>query len=225
MAARDRTPQVLQLLIDQLAAATANPADLTADSSPVDASPAGTLLEALRGPVPRGAAARPIPFHLLMALPGDPHAPRSPQDVRAGLDAVREGRLPSVIVLSQVPVRAVDGARWALVQLVAACLNAGVAVQRPALAEAARALGEAFAAQHPGRSIEVRVPPFTAVQIGDGTPAPTHTRGTPPSVVETSAEAFVPLLLGDLSWADAVATGRVSASGSHADLGRLLPLR
>ncbi|HEY0644453.1 MAG TPA: sterol carrier family protein, partial [Nocardioides sp.] len=37
----------------------------------------------------------------------------------------------------------------------------------------------------PGRSVEVRVPPYAAVQA---IPGVRHTRGTPPAVVETDAE-------------------------------------
>ena len=47
--------------------------------------------------------------------------------------------------------------------------------------------GRCSPAQHPGRSVEVRVPPYAAVQCGIGDPGPTHTRGTPPNVVETDA--------------------------------------
>lgn len=74
----------------------------------------------------------------------------------------------------------------------------------------------------PGNSVEVRVPPFGAVQVVQG---PRHTRGTPPNVVEMNAATWVALATGTESWADAVADGRVSASGTRADLSTLLPLR
>ena len=78
-------------------------------------------------------------------------------------------------------------------------------------------------AQHvPGRSVELRVPPFVAVQC---VPGPRHTRGTPPNVVETDPATWLRLATGALSWADAVAAGKVSASGNRADLSELLPLR
>ena len=78
-------------------------------------------------------------------------------------------------------------------------------------------------AQHvPGRSVEVRVPPFVAVQC---IPGPRHTRGTPPNVIETDAATWLRLATGALTWAEAVAEGRVSASGNRADLSELLPLR
>lgn len=73
----------------------------------------------------------------------------------------------------------------------------------------------------PGRSVEVRVPPYAAVQvIGGGT----HTRGTPRAVIETDAETWLALATGELDWADAVASGRVHASGERADLSPYLPL-
>ncbi len=78
-----------------------------------------------------------------------------------------------------------------------------------------------LAATHPGRSVEVRVPPYAAVQCLGGT---RHTRGTPPAVVETDALTWVRLAHGDLAWAQAVDAGRVTASGERSDLSELLPL-
>ena len=40
----------------------------------------------------------------------------------------------------------------------------------------------------PGRSVEVRVPPFAAVQV---VPGVRHTRGTPPAVVETDGATWL----------------------------------
>lgn len=79
-----------------------------------------------------------------------------------------------------------------------------------------------LAQQVPGRSVELRVPPHVAVQCIGG---PRHTRGTPPNVVETDALTWLRMASGRLTWADAVADGRVSASGNRADLSALLPLR
>ena len=73
----------------------------------------------------------------------------------------------------------------------------------------------------PGRSVEVRVPPYAAVQV---VPGVRHTRGTPPAVVETDAETWVALATGGLTWADADAAGAISASGERADLSAYLPL-
>jgi hypothetical protein len=78
-----------------------------------------------------------------------------------------------------------------------------------------------LAQQVPGRSVELRVPPHVAVQCIEG---PRHTRGTPPNVVETDAATWLRLATGRQTWAEALAEGRVTASGNRADLGRLLPL-
>jgi hypothetical protein len=79
-----------------------------------------------------------------------------------------------------------------------------------------------LAQQVPGRSVEVRVPPHVAVQCVEG---PRHTRGTPPNVIETDAATWLRLTTGELSWADAVTDGKVTASGNRADLSAYLPLR
>ena len=73
----------------------------------------------------------------------------------------------------------------------------------------------------PGHSVEVRVPPFGAVQIVDG---PGHTRGTPPNVIELDSRTLVSLATGSETWSAAVARGAVSASGTRATLVDLLPL-
>ena len=73
----------------------------------------------------------------------------------------------------------------------------------------------------PGHSVEVRVPPFAAVQV---IPGVRHTRGTPPAVVETDAPTWIDLATGDLTWTDAEETGAVRASGERADLSPYLPL-
>ena len=74
----------------------------------------------------------------------------------------------------------------------------------------------------PGRAIEVRIPPYAAVQCGDG---PTHTRGTPPNVIEMNAETWLALASGERTWSDAMSAGLINASGVRADLTELLPLR
>lgn len=94
-------------------------------------------------------------------------------------------------------------------------------IVRPALATAVRSLAEMLAAQAPGRSVEVRVPPFIAVQA---VPGPRHTRGTPPNVVETDPLTWLRLATGRQHFADAVAKGQVRASGLRADLSPHLPV-
>jgi hypothetical protein len=78
-----------------------------------------------------------------------------------------------------------------------------------------------LAQQLPGRSVEVRVPPHVAVQCIEG---PRHTRGTPPNVVETDPATWLRLVSGRVTWDDAVAEGKVTASGNRADLSAHLPL-
>ncbi len=75
-----------------------------------------------------------------------------------------------------------------------------------------------FAEQNPGRAVEVRVPPYLAIQILGGT---THRRGTPPAVVEMSPQTWLELFTKKLTWADAVATGKIIASGERSDLSEL----
>ena len=78
-----------------------------------------------------------------------------------------------------------------------------------------------FGQLHPGRSVEVRVPPFCAVQAITGI---RHTRGTPPNVIEMDACTWLQLSVGRLGWAEAVDGGLVRASGTRADLGPYLPI-
>ena len=78
---------------------------------------------------------------------------------------------------------------------------------------AVRATVGALAAELPGRAVEVRVPPFAAGQCVEG---PRHTRGTPPNVVETDPRTWLELATGRLDWEEAVAVGRVRASGTRA---------
>jgi uncharacterized protein (TIGR03083 family) len=99
-----------------------------------------------------------------------------------------------------------------------------VPLQRAALSRGIRCLAAILAARHPGRSVEVRVPPYAAVQCGVGDPGPSHTRGTPPNVVETDPVTFLRLATGRIPWAEGVRTGTVHASGLRADLSGVLPL-
>ena len=78
-----------------------------------------------------------------------------------------------------------------------------------------------LAERAPGASVEVRVPPYAAVQAVAGV---RHTRGTPPAVVELDAETWIALATGDVAWAEAERRGWVRASGERADLSPLLPL-
>ena len=99
--------------------------------------------------------------------------------------------------------------------------EAAASVDRTTLALAVRYSLQVLAEQAPGGTVEVRVPPYAAVQCVEG---PKHTRGTPPNVIETDASTWLALAMGALSWGDARATGRVQASGQRADLSGLLPI-
>jgi hypothetical protein len=102
-----------------------------------------------------------------------------------------------------------------------AALDAGHPAEPAQLRDAVRILLRELARRAPGRSVEVRVPPYGAVQCGTG---PRHTRGTPPNVVEMAPDTWLLLATGRLTWADALAQGRIRASGNRADISAYLPL-
>lgn len=143
------------------------------------------------------------------------------------LDAL--GRTNPVVAASRGPIRVDTLLRTRVNELVTHSIDAARSLpdrSAPELAPAAvkvavRFLAESLAERHPGRSIEVRVPPYVAVQIGAG---PVHTRGTPPNVVETAPRAFIELATGRTSFAAALAAGAVRASGTRADLADYLPV-
>lgn len=92
---------------------------------------------------------------------------------------------------------------------------------RAVTATAVRYLLQVFAERYPGGAVEVRVPPYGAVQCIEGLQ---HTRGTPPNVVEMAPAVWLQLATGRRGWSDAVAAGAVQASGSRADLSGRLPV-
>jgi uncharacterized protein (TIGR03083 family) len=156
----------------------------------------------------------------------------SPAELRAELrgatdlvDAVAGIAASTVLLGPRGPIRADDWLATRVVDLVVHADDLSrslpsappVPLVRAALAVATRTLAEIMAAQAPGRSVELRVPPFIAVQAIAG---PRHTRGTPPSVVETDPLTWIRLATGRVAWADAA----VSASGQRADLSTYLPL-
>jgi uncharacterized protein (TIGR03083 family) len=138
-------------------------------------------------------------------------------------------RFAKAVLAARGPIAPIDFVTTRLIDLVVHCDDLtrslpdrdGVLITRPALAAVTRAVAHAFAQRHPGRSVEVRVPPFVAVQAVHG---PRHTRGTPPNVVEADPMTFLQLMTGRLAWIDAVEVGAVRASGNRADLSDLLPL-
>ena len=92
----------------------------------------------------------------------------------------------------------------------------------PEVLESVKQTLAALVEKSPGRAIEVRIPPYAAVQCGAG---PTHTRGTPANVIEMNAETWLALASGERTWADAMSLGLINASGTRADLTDLLPIR
>ncbi|GIE92130.1 sterol carrier family protein [Actinoplanes regularis] len=100
-------------------------------------------------------------------------------------------------------------------------LDRGVEPDRAVLRDAVRALLTELSRRTPGRSVEVRIPPFGAIQC---VPGPRHTRGTPPNVVETDPMTWLLVATGRIEWDEAVRDGRLRASGIRTDLSDYLPL-
>jgi Bacterial SCP ortholog len=120
-----------------------------------------------------------------------------------------------------MPARRPDPRGRESVAAVLGALDRGAEPEAEGLRAAVRYLLYLLASRHPGRVLEVRVPPVAAVQC---LPGPVHTRGTPPNVVETDPVTWIRLASGRVGWADAVASGTVYASGPRADLAAYLPL-
>ncbi|RJK94324.1 sterol carrier family protein [Vallicoccus soli] len=110
--------------------------------------------------------------------------------------------------------------RAALVRALAA-LDAGAEPERADARTAVRHLLEELSARHPGRSVEVRVPPYGVAQCVEG---PRHTRGTPPNVVEADPVTWILVATGREEWAAARASGRLTASGERSDLSARVPV-
>ncbi|GAB2579508.1 hypothetical protein Aab01nite_55350 [Paractinoplanes abujensis] len=100
-------------------------------------------------------------------------------------------------------------------------LDRGVEPERSVLRDAVRALLAELSRKAPGRSVEVRIPPFGAIQC---VPGPRHTRGTPPNVVEADPVTWLLVATERVTWADALGDGRLRASGIRTDLTEYLPL-
>jgi hypothetical protein len=93
--------------------------------------------------------------------------------------------------------------------------------ERNDVAGAVRYLLQLMSDAVPGHAVELRVPPFGAIQCVEG---PEHTRGTPPNVVEMDSQTWIALATGSVTWAAAYDAGKISASGVRSDLSSLLPL-
>jgi len=164
-------------------------------------------------------------------------AGRDPAEVLAGLYAEREAA--AAAVADPPATRAVAGPRgpltpadWLVTRAIETVVHAddlsrslpervAVELDRPALRLVTQACADLLATRAPGRSLELRIPPYAAVQCVAG---PRHTRGTPPNVVETDPLTWIRLAAGRLDWREAVAGGAVRASGERADLTGWLPL-
>jgi hypothetical protein len=70
----------------------------------------------------------------------------------------------------------------------------------------------------PGRSVELRIPHYAAIQCVSGS---THRRGTPPNVVEMDAQTLLMLSKGSQSWDQSCSEGSISASGTNSNLAEL----
>jgi uncharacterized protein (TIGR03083 family) len=141
--------------------------------------------------------------------------------------------LPSVIRGGRGPVRATDLIATRIVEVVVHADDLSrslsdrepILLHRAALSRCTRTLANILAEQQRGRSIEVRVPPYAAVQCSIGSdPGPSHSRGTPPNVVETNPLTFLRLATGRIAWDEAVSAGTVSTSGLRASLASALPV-
>ena len=73
----------------------------------------------------------------------------------------------------------------------------------------------------PGKSVELRIPPYAAIQCVEGT---SHRRGTPPNVVEMEAKTLISLSEGTLNWAEGIKSGAIHASGVLSDLSKIFEL-
>jgi uncharacterized protein (TIGR03083 family) len=144
--------------------------------------------------------------------------------VAAALDAAPANRLlrtrlAAIPLADFLRTRCVEGTVHALD--LAVSTGTDPALHPPAVGYAVTLLAETLAAHQPGRSVEVRIPPYAAVQCLSG---PRHTRGTPPNVVETDPITWLELAAGRLGWRQALDAGRVAAGGARADLSAILPV-
>lgn len=153
-------------------------------------------------------------------------------DLVAALEVASEGPPDRLVATSFGAMRLVDFIVTRCVEGVVHGLDLAAAVQgvvfaaelqpeRAAMKLATKALLRALVAKAPGRSVEVRVPPFAAVQCVEG---PRHTRGTPPNVVETDPISWLELASGRLRWQEITVDGRLRASGERSDISALFPL-
>lgn len=110
---------------------------------------------------------------------------------------------------------------WELITAVNSAYQVGEKPERDLERTAVKSILVALSEVAPGRSVELRIPPYAAIQVVAGH---THRRGTPSAVVETDPRTLVALALGELTWNQAVSSGSLVASGERSDLSALFPL-
>ena len=143
---------------------------------------------------------------------------------QADLEARLEGTLPASVTNQFGNAHLVDYLRATLIE---ACVLARATdcLEAAALRMSVRALSQALGERFGGQTIEVRIPPASAVQVGAFGEGPTHTRGTPPNVVETDELTWFDMGTGRLRLDEALADARAVGSGSHyLALARMLPI-
>ena len=128
---------------------------------------------------------------------------------------------PAALVMWSDPLASADAVVTRTLELVVHGLDLGIEPDRTALGLTVRALTGILATRHPGRAVELRVAPYAAVQVREGT---VHRRGTPTAVVSCDPVPWVRLATGRLSWAEAETAGSLTARGERSDLSAYLPL-
>lgn len=155
----------------------------------------------------------------------DEQARATAPDLVTAVAAAREalaGQPPTRLVQQRTGTHTLtDALRFRLVEGVVHGYDLGVEADPLAKRYAVKALVEVLQARAPGHAVELRIPPYTAVQVVEG---PRHTRGTPPNTVEVDPVAWLDLATGRTSWAEAVRTGAARVRGDRADLSAWLPL-
>ncbi len=140
-------------------------------------------------------------------------------------DALGNHALPDTVASRFGTVRLTDYLRANVIVVVDLSIDEFEIAERPAMTESVHALTQVLTERYPGHTIEVRIPPYAAVQVGALTAGPSHTRGTPPNVVEFEPQAFWQLATGRQSWSRAIEAGALTSSGVHAaETARMFPI-
>jgi hypothetical protein len=87
--------------------------------------------------------------------------------------------------------------------------------KNPQVAAAVKEILDLIKKISPGKSVELRIPPYGAIQCVAGS---NHKRGIPPNTVEMSAQVLIQLRSNPKMWAKLVAAGQISASGVVSDI-------